>query len=523
MCNNPWPPLNDPATWPWKDSVANCSIKTCVGGVNTGKTCTGAAGCPGGSCDGCSTNNFEFYYCRDAGGPSTADDLPVINSTPAGLGKGTGFCESGYSYNRSCTDDGACARPASGTPKCINKVCAGGEATSTSGLLSDPGTPWLNPAGKCLKDEHCQAVGVCKVLLKEFIFGRDNSFSAQGTALVVNSNPLGKSAILSWPITVGATKYKVYYGLQSGKYTDNVDVNAATNCNAVSCNINIDQLKNAVYYFAFTSLNNSNTESAYSIETGALVKDTTPPSQPVNVRSSDETGSSATISWDANTDDIVSYVVYYKFAGALNYGFSKTVPKSVTSFDLTSLSGGKDYVVAVSAVDDGGNESVKTTIFMFTPPLTYNRQALKDLTMVNNALIDYKKAKGSYPLIGAGSSWEGYCSNWGTDKGENWIDGLVPTYISKLPKDSNTPVDYVCQPTPAAPVVESKQYIYTSNGVDYKLIRHNPGSLADVDPSFIDPYRCDLPGGTPCGVAAPYNAANSYWAFGYWSPGGIGF
>lgn len=59
LCDNPWPPISETGDWqPWSDSDANCTI-------------TG---------DGCVNTNMEIYYCRDAGKPGTADDLPVILS-----------------------------------------------------------------------------------------------------------------------------------------------------------------------------------------------------------------------------------------------------------------------------------------------------------------------------------------------------------------------------------------------------------------------------------------------------------
>jgi len=66
LCANPWPAYKTDAggnlIWqPWRDTSGNCSVA-------------------GGSCH---NTNFELYYCRDAGGPGTADDLPAILSDTA--------------------------------------------------------------------------------------------------------------------------------------------------------------------------------------------------------------------------------------------------------------------------------------------------------------------------------------------------------------------------------------------------------------------------------------------------------
>lgn len=60
ICENPWPPVIDPADWPWQDADNNCTqeIATCL------------------------DNNFELYYCRDSASVGTANDLPTILVNP---------------------------------------------------------------------------------------------------------------------------------------------------------------------------------------------------------------------------------------------------------------------------------------------------------------------------------------------------------------------------------------------------------------------------------------------------------
>lgn len=335
MCNNPWPPLLNPSTWPWKDSDTNCTSGT-----------------------GCNSNNFEFYYCRDAGGPGTADDLPVISSNPVGLGKSQGYCESGYSYNQTCSTNDHCLEPEKGTIKCINKVCSGGTKLDDS--------VWPNAGGKCQSDGDCQASGNCKILLKEFFFGRDNIVGSSNAVITASSNAQGTAVNLSWAKTNGATKYKVYYGLQAGKY-DSDELVPSANCNTTTCTATISNLtKGKTYYFTFTSLNNSNTESAFSVETSVSVKDTTAPAKPIGVATSNIGSDKADIAWTANTtdSDLASYRIYVGHASG-NYGEYYTINKSGTKYTVVDLTKNKAYYFKVTAMDQSGNESVGDE-FMFT-------------------------------------------------------------------------------------------------------------------------------------------------------------
>src|SRR5262249_44470133 len=103
---------------------------------------------------------------------------------------------------------------------------------------------------------------------------------------------------------------------------------------------------------------------------------------------------------------------------------------------------------------------------------------------------------GAYPVS---KDWQGYASNWGASLGENWLPELVGKYLTKNP----------CEPTHSD---DSKgpQYLYRSDGKDYKLIAHVTGDCSPaieqdgaaygvrIDPARIGPTSC--------------------WAYGYWTP-----
>ena len=71
LCANPWPPVANVNAWPvqWLDNGSNCTVCT---DPNTNKPRACASG-------DCADNNFALYYCRDAGQPDSADDLPSLD------------------------------------------------------------------------------------------------------------------------------------------------------------------------------------------------------------------------------------------------------------------------------------------------------------------------------------------------------------------------------------------------------------------------------------------------------------
>jgi hypothetical protein len=115
---------------------------------------------------------------------------------------------------------------------------------------------------------------------------------------------------------------------------------------------------------------------------------------------------------------------------------------------------------------------------------------ISDLTKVNSTLAQYHQKYGEYPKT---EKWDGHISYFGKSK-DPWIDGLTPEFLDTLPID---PKDNGKD--------GNQQYIYKSDGKDYKLIFHS--SLEECNtiikkenPELIDPAR-------------------NCWAYGYWSKG----
>ncbi len=118
-------------------------------------------------------------------------------------------------------------------------------------------------------------------------------------------------------------------------------------------------------------------------------------------------------------------------------------------------------------------------------------QAQTDLAQIHLALEAYQSEYGRYPISTGGSGvWDGLYSSYG-DSSPNWIAGLTPTYMLALPRSPNNSTD------------GSTNYIYHSDGKNYKLIWHGPEACAKVKvshPQLIDPAR-------------------DCWAYGYWTAG----
>ncbi len=106
--------------------------------------------------------------------------------------------------------------------------------------------------------------------------------------------------------------------------------------------------------------------------------------------------------------------------------------------------------------------------------LTYQR--MKDLTMLRAWLEAYLQDHDEYPVS---DGWSGLHSTWGYS-GPDWIPGLTPDYVKELPRD------------PREDSNPEHQYLYKSDGEDYKIIAHRPDDFDVVTqeyPELIDPVR----------------------------------
>ena len=109
-------------------------------------------------------------------------------------------------------------------------------------------------------------------------------------------------------------------------------------------------------------------------------------------------------------------------------------------------------------------------------PIHYYKTRYKDLLNIKDALHKYYLDNGSYPKS---KGFDGLYTNWGMQS-KHWIKDLSPKYINELPKDPRNTTN------------PANQYLYKSNGKDYKLISHHPEDCNLVrkeKPDFIDKKR----------------------------------
>ena len=308
VCENPWPPFNNDGTWePWMDKANNCSIND----------------------QGCDYSyNFKLYYCRDAGGVGTYDDLPAIYSGQESADDNTVI--RGESSVLVCSIDGEYCPPESE----INDACG------------------LNDEGKCQRN-----------YLKEVYFFREESPTASTSFEVANGLD-GVSAIISWnKILSGVDGYKMYWGTVSNSYIDYAEVYNDGNddhenldCEETGDSINCilsGLTGETLYYFNLSSFLNVGTESEYFGEKSVFITDEVAPNSPTNFNSVPGDGQ-VILSWD-EVEGASGYKLYYGVSSGV-YGGSEDVGDD-TSIILSGLTNGSTYYFVVTAYDEYGNES----------------------------------------------------------------------------------------------------------------------------------------------------------------------
>lgn len=120
---------------------------------------------------------------------------------------------------------------------------------------------------------------------------------------------------------------------------------------------------------------------------------------------------------------------------------------------------------------------IPTTAHIPEPVNSYTPRRVADLSKIVIALERYKREHHSYPLSSPG--WDGIYSEYGESK-PDWIAGLTPKYLESLPHDSGSDAQ------------STTQYLYRSDGANYKLISNGPDDCEQVklkSPQLVDPMR----------------------------------
>ena len=175
------------------------------------------------------------------------------------------------------------------------------------------------------------------------------------------------------------TGYKIYYGTTSGGLTSSISSGDVATINLTSPTININQR----YYFAVTAIDGNSHESAKSAEASGAI-DIVPPSAPT-IRA-DIGDKRLYLSWDAvindtsgleDTSRVRGYKIYY---GTSTGSYLTPIDTgNVTTYELTGLSNGTTYYIAVSAYDYAGNEGAKSAEVSQTPQEVRGIAGLKSI------------------------------------------------------------------------------------------------------------------------------------------------
>jgi chitodextrinase len=112
---------------------------------------------------------------------------------------------------------------------------------------------------------------------------------------------------------------------------------------------------------AFDASGNSSAKTTPMMVSTMPCTDTTPPTQPTNLRATSTTATSLAIAWNASTDTVgvAGYDVY-----RANVKVGSSVP--TTSYTLNGLSCATTYSIAVAARDSAGNTSPQATLQVTT-------------------------------------------------------------------------------------------------------------------------------------------------------------
>ncbi|MFA5359760.1 MAG: Ig-like domain-containing protein [Patescibacteria group bacterium] len=287
LCANPWPPYKTDGSWePWRDTTDNCTATT-------------------GNCSG---SNFEIYYCRDAGGEGTADDLPAVLSDKAvirGSSANQNILKEFYFFRESTPN----VTGVNLTTTINDEVQQGGKAglvwqavTIPSGEVLDkylvyystksgnyeqsisaaqPGTV----SSPLIISNLTNGVKYYFAVTAKYKSGAESSYSNEANFTPADNwapqTPLGligeagqTKATISWQANNDDTKiYKIYYGATSGSLGASVNLEKSK-CSATTgkCTLTISDLATGTtYYFAATALDLKGNESNKSAEINLII------------------------------------------------------------------------------------------------------------------------------------------------------------------------------------------------------------------------------------------------------------
>jgi chitodextrinase len=188
------------------------------------------------------------------------------------------------------------------------------------------------------------------------VYGPDTAAPSVPMSLS-SSNVTGTTATVSWAGStdnVGVTGYKVY--------RDGVLRSTQASLSFGDTGLAMS----TTYSYAVSAIDAAGNESVKSTALSVTTKDTAAPSVPQVTSISAPTYASITLSWSTSTDTGGSGLKGYKVYR--NGSTTAIASPSVASYTDSTVSGSTTYSYVVSAVDNAGNESAKSTAAAVTTP-----------------------------------------------------------------------------------------------------------------------------------------------------------
>jgi fibronectin type 3 domain-containing protein len=333
--------------------------------------------------------------------------------------------------------------------------------------------------------------------------------AAEPIALVAHVPTESPGVELTWnaPSGEGTVSYNIYYGTQSGNYTQ------VQNYGNVNDFIVLGLVPGQTYYFAVSAVDAYGNASPFSNE--ARMVAAPPPSVGIMVQGSTAALGAVNVSWTASPDSgVYGYCVDYWAQGsnvtnsAAFYG--------VTDGLISGLSGGASYCFAIAPIDSYGIETIASSVVSCTvpvpQPVVLNARTSADPvgvslswnTVPNEGIVGYNVYYGTASGNYTQSQSCGNVNNvviQGLEGGQTYYFTIYPTdaYGNQGPGSNEASA---VAPTPPAMRLQSRAY-YDYNGVAFMMEINTPSAVygnwemdSSTDLRNWTPYTYGYGGGT---------------------------
>lgn len=260
-----------------------------------------------------------------------------------------------------------------------------------SGLISYLRKKGIHIESPEIKSNECNPREEKRVLQKashssgiRVVVAEDNTPVADTTAPALPTNfsitNIDGDIVISWtdPTDLDFASIKIYRGTTSGNLSLLTTVNAG-----VEGYVDTNVSESTTYYYALSSVDNSNNNSLETSEESISIADTTAPAQPTSLGVVDDNGE-AVITWTDPTDLDFASIKIYRGTTSGDLTLLTTINAGVEIYTDTTVSDLTTYYYALSSVDNSSNQSSRTSEVSvsiadyYVPPPTYDEDVLAD-------------------------------------------------------------------------------------------------------------------------------------------------